>query len=93
MRPARTEGIKRLVDEALANVPKPYSEDVIDEVFGVIAGDPIYRQRYDDLCTELGKAVVNAWGGYWIALAVGRVGHHQVRASNGLTETYSKLYP
>lgn len=89
----RTAGVKQLVEEALAMLPGPVSEDVIDDVFGAIAAKEDWQQRYDELCNELGKTVVNTWGGYWIARAVGRVGDHQVPATSGLTETYSKLYP
>jgi hypothetical protein len=64
-----------------------------DEAFSAIANRPDWRARYDALCHELGKTVVNTWGGYWIAQAVGRVGDHQVPATSGLAETYSKLYP
>jgi hypothetical protein len=89
----RTAGVKQLVEEALAMLPGPATEDVIDEVFAAIASRTDWRQRYDDLCSELGRTVVNTWGGYWIARAVGRVGDHQVPATSGLTESYSKLYP
>jgi hypothetical protein len=89
----RTAGVKQLIDEVLATVSRRDSEDIIDEVFRAIAAQEDWHRRYDDLCRELGKTVVNTWGGYWIARAVGRVGDHQVPASSGLTETYSKLYP
>ena len=89
----RTAGVKNLVEEALAVLSVPYSEDVIDEVFSAIALRPEWHTRYDALCVDLGQTVVNTWGGYWIAQAVGREGDHQVAATSGLTKSYSKLYP
>ena len=93
MRAMRTAGVKQLVEEALATLSRPVSEDVIDDVFCAIAEHQDWRRRYDELCNELGKTVVNTWGGFWVAQAVGRVGDHQVPAKSGLTDTYSKLFP
>ena len=38
--PNRTEGEKILVEEVLATLPKPYSEDVVDEVLLAIEANP-----------------------------------------------------
>jgi len=88
----RTAGIKRLVEEVLLSLPKPHTEDVIDDVFEAIERRPEWRRQYDDLSTDLGKTVVNTWGGFWIAHSEGRWGVHQVPAKKcTLLESYSKL--
>ncbi|MEO7761513.1 MAG: hypothetical protein ABIS68_06325 [Casimicrobiaceae bacterium] len=88
----RTAGVKALVNLALGNVPKPYTEDVIDDVFFEIESSPELRTEYDTLCVQLGKATVNTWGGYWIANALGKTGLEQTPASKSkLIQSYSRL--
>ena len=88
----RTAGVKKLVITALENVPKPYTEDVIDDVFTEIQNEPELMLEYDELCKQLGKSTVNTWGGYWIADAVGKAGLEQVPARKSkLIRTYSRL--
>jgi hypothetical protein len=57
--PNRTEGVKTLVEEVLATLPTPYSEDVIDEVFQAIEANPTWLTDYRVLCNDLGVTVVN----------------------------------
>ncbi len=88
----RTAAVKRLVELALASLPKPHTEDVIDDVFSAIEHDLGWLKEYQDLCGRLGRTVVNTWGGFWIASSEGRAGVQQV--SNGkskLIDSYSKL--
>ena len=88
----KTEGVKSLVQEVLASLPTPYTEHVIDEVFGAIQTSPAWNRRYDSLCDDLGKATVNAWGGYWIANALGKLGERQAPAKRStLIGSYSLL--
>lgn len=88
----RTAGVKKLVGMALDNVPKPYTEDVIEDVFLEIANEPEFMIEYDGLCKQLGKTTVNTWGGYWIANALGKTGPEQVPAKRSkLIQSYSKL--
>lgn len=88
----RTADIKRLVEDALASLPKPHTEDVIDDVFQAIEQRPEWRQRYDDISSDLGKSVANTWGGFWIANSEGRSGVEQVPAKRStLIQSYSKL--
>ena len=88
----RTAGVKKLVITALENVPKPYTEDVIDDVFTEIQNEPELLLEYEGLCKQLGKSTVNTWGGYWIADAVGKAGLEQVPARKSkLIRTYSRL--
>ncbi len=91
--PNRTEGVKTLVEEVLATLPTPYSEDVIDEVFQAIEANPTWLTDYRVLCNDLGVTVVNQAVGSWTSKTVGRTRNHQVPARSKLTESYSKLYP
>ena len=63
----KTTCVKKLVNEVLDSLPQPYTEHVIEEVFAAIEHHPKWRQEYDQACVELGRTVVNTWGGYWIA--------------------------
>ncbi|MEO8133364.1 MAG: hypothetical protein ABI831_05265 [Betaproteobacteria bacterium] len=88
----RTAGVKNLVKEALEKVPKPYTEDVIDDVFLEIEHGEEFMTEYAELCRQLGKTTVNTWGGYWIANALGKTGLEQVPARKSkLIRTYSRL--
>ena len=88
----RTAGVKKLVGMALDNLPKPYTEHVIDEAFQEIENSPELMVEYEGLCKQLGKTTVNTWGGYWIANALGKTGLEQVPAKkNKLIQTYSRL--
>lgn len=59
----KTLDVKLLVDEVLAQLPKPYTEHVIDDVFFAIESKAEWRHLYDSLCETLTKTVVNNWGG------------------------------
>lgn len=88
----RTAGVKRLMELALASLPMPHSEDVIEDVFCAIESRPEWRQDYDDLCVELTKSVVNTWGGFWIANHEGRSSDQQVPSiKSRLIGSFSKL--
>ena len=89
----RTEGVRTLVEEVLATLPTPYSEDVVDEVFLAIEANPSWLTAYRVLGNDLGVTVVNQAVGSWTSKAVGRTGDHQVLARSKLAESYSKLYP
>lgn len=88
----RTAEVKLLMREVLANLPKPYSEHVIDDVFAAVERNRGWKQRYEAQCDALGKTVVNAWGGYWVANALGKVGEQQVPSTkSSLITSYSVL--
>ena len=88
----RTSGVKRLVEQALASLPKPHSEHVIHDVFYAIEHRPDWRQEYEDLCVDLGKTVVNTWGGFWIGNHEGRSSLQQVPSKKSkLIGSYSIL--
>lgn len=89
----KTAEIKTLVREVLETLPKPYSEHVIDEVFNSIEQNPSWLRRYEAECSTLGKTVVNTWGGYWVANALGKVSEQQVPSKKStLIGSYSLLY-
>jgi len=84
--------LKLLMDEVLRTLPKPHTEDVIEDVFCAIEQNPRWRKEYGDLEYSLGKGVVNAWGGFWIAQAEGRLaGEHVAAKRSALIDSYSKL--
>jgi hypothetical protein len=88
----RTADVKALVREVLESLPKPYSEHVIDDVFSSIELNSAWLRRYESECSVLGKTVVNTWGGYWVANALGKIGEHQVPAKKStLIGSYSVL--
>ena len=85
-------GVRTLVADALDSLPKPYTEDVIDDVFYAIESRPDLLARYNKECQRLGKVVVNTWGGFWTANFMDRVGEREVPAKKStLIGQYSKL--
>jgi hypothetical protein len=88
----RTLRLKQLVNEVLDQLPQPHTEDVIEDVFFAIEHNETWRKSYDRMVYESGKAVVNAWAGFWIAHAEKRVGDQRETAGRStLIESYSKL--
>jgi hypothetical protein len=88
----RTAGVRQLVAEVVASLPEPLTEDVIDDVLFGIEHRADWRQRYEDLCAELTKTVVNNWCGVWTERLVGGAAFKEVQAkSNTLSRSYSKL--
>ena len=87
-----TIDVRTLVLEVLDTMPAPHSHHVIDEVFAAIEQQPDWRNRYDALCSSLGRDVVNNWGGRWIALTLEKVGEKQVPSQKSkLIGSYSIL--
>jgi hypothetical protein len=88
----KTSDVKALAQEALATLPQPYSEHVIDEVFAAIESEPRWLRDYEALCARLSKTVVNNWLGRWIGIALGKVGEKQVPSTkSSLISSYSLL--
>jgi hypothetical protein len=87
-----TTPIKRLVEEVLLTLPKPRTEDVIDDVFYAIEQRPEWLQQYNKLSNRLGKKVVNTLGGFWIAHLEGKSGQERASVTkSSLIHSYSKL--
>lgn len=88
----RTARLKLFMEKVLSSLPKPHTEDVIEDVFAAIESNQGWRHEYDELVAEFGKTVTNAWGGFWIADAEGRHGVEQIPARRTtLLASYSKL--
>lgn len=88
MRDAR---LKSMMEEVLKSLSKPYTDDVIEDVFVAIENNPRWQKEYEDLHYNLGK-MANPWGGFWIAHATGRTaGEHVSATRTKLLESYSRL--
>jgi len=88
----RTIGVKRLVELATLSVPKPYTEDIIEDIFLAIERNEAWLIEYEGLCTDLTKTVVNNWVGVWVSKYVGRTGAQQTASTRSrLAGSYSKL--
>ena len=88
----RSVHLKQLVDTVLAQLPKPHTEDVIEDVFVAIEGNAEWRKSYDRMVYESGKPAVNAWASFWISHAEQRVGDQRESAARStLIDSYSKL--
>ena len=48
--------VKSLVEEVLATLPEPYTEDVTDDVFCAIEQNPRWHRDYEELCASLTKS-------------------------------------
>ncbi len=88
----KTQGVQDLVHDALALIPKPYEQDVIEEVALVVEKDAGLRNRYDDLCLALRTWVVNNWIGQYTKAAVHMNSVRQVTAHRStIIGGYTKL--
>jgi hypothetical protein len=88
----RTVGVKQLVEQVLAQLPRPLTEDVIEDVFLAIETDHRWLDEHERLCASLGKLVTNSAVGMWVAKYVGRSGAQQVPSTKSkIAGSYSKL--
>src|SRR5690606_32332687 len=70
----------------------PRNEDVIDEVFHAIEGNPAWRKTYDEIVYKVGKPTANSWTGFWVAHAEARVGDVPGPSTrSSLIDSYAKL--
>lgn len=84
--------LKQLVDQVLESLPVPHTENVIEDVFVAIEGDPVWRSTYDRMVYESGKPLVTAWAGFWISHAEKRTGdQRETAARSSLIESYARL--
>lgn len=68
----KTIDVKKLVTEVLATMPKPHSENIIDEVFFAIEQNDRFFKRYSECCTDLGRVKVNTAGANWVRKELAR---------------------
>jgi hypothetical protein len=84
--------LKHLVEQVLDSLPKPHTENVIEDVFFAIESDPTWRATYDRIVYECGKPAVTTWASFWISHAEKRVGDERKTASRGtLIDSYAPL--
>jgi hypothetical protein len=88
----KTAGVERLVQQVLPTLPRPYSEDITDDVCYEI--EHKWRSDYDALIAQLSVDVVNNWIGRYVLLELGRKSSGQVPAvKSNIIKSYSKLPP
>ena len=80
-----------LVKKALAALPRPLSEDVIDDVLSAIETS-IHAKKYKNLCKHFGKKTVNQRIGRAVRDILTPTVVARVKSKkNTLSKTYSKL--
>jgi len=93
----KTEGIEILVKDVLAEIPSPYSPDIILEVFQKIAENPALERRYHSLSNDVGDAfnddIINQWIGKYVSSETGMKALQAVSAGGKcrLVTSYSRL--
>jgi len=88
----KTIGVKRLVEQVMAGLPEPLTEDVIEDVFCAIERRPEWLIEYEGLCADLTKTIVNNAVGVWVGRRLGLVGTQEVESTRTkLAGAYSKL--
>ncbi len=92
MKARKTEEASSLAADILATMPTPRLEDVIEDVFVAIAGNPAWMQRYRDLEDDLKRAVANQWIGRYVRqLADMQIARRVTATRTDLIATYTKL--
>jgi len=90
--PRRTQGVEDLVRAAIANLPSPYGQDVIEDVCLEIEHNQVWSDRYGQLSNELGRNVVNNWIGQYKKTLTDRKTIRQVLATRcTIMGSYTKL--
>lgn len=86
---------RELVESALLALEEPYSEDVTDEVLGVIENSPDMHDEYSDIAKEFqgGTGSLNQNIGDFVKKVTGRrvLSRRNPCKRNRLAKTYSKL--
>jgi hypothetical protein len=88
----KTKEVLELVRDVLQTMPRPYSEDVIEDVFVAIEQNPLWHQRYTEQSAELRDWVVNNWIGKYTKRLTGMENIREVGATRtNLIKNYTKL--
>ena len=96
----KTEEIEHLTKKAIHRIPKPYSEDVIEDVLVTIENDFYLRMRYKKICRNFDSpGIVNTWIGKYTKQLTGMMrmcnfSNNVVTAParrTNLAKTYTKL--
>ncbi len=88
----KTEGVRTLVQDVIQTFSQPYGEDIIEDLCLAIEGHRDWHRRYDELCAELDKEVVNQWIGQYTKTITGLQTLREVDAARSkLIKNYTKL--
>jgi len=88
----KTIAVKRLVEQVMATLTSPLTEDVIEDVFCAIESRHEWLIEYNGLCDDLTKTTVNNAVGVWVSKSLGLVGVQEVTTTRtNLASAYSKL--
>lgn len=90
----KTDEVLELVEAVLRTISKPYSEDIIEEVFLAIEKRQMWLGRYERLVRDLSKDTVNQWIGQYTKQLTNMDTLLEVDAKRSqLVVSYSKLRP
>lgn len=89
----KTAAIKELAERVLDRLPKPYTRDVIEDVFCAIEEDTEWYAEYGELAKEHTAENTNRWIGQWVRRLLGspKVISPSDSKRTSLTERYSRL--
>jgi hypothetical protein len=89
----KTEGVKILVQDVLATISEPYTEDITLSVCVKIEHNPEWRRRYEELCDELRSGVVNNSIGTYVKSETGYInlGKSLTRGKSKIIKSYTRL--
>jgi len=88
----KTQGVYDLAQDVLSTFSPQYGEDITEDVCVAIEENPDWYRRYDGLCGELSKWVVNNWIGIYTKEITGLRTLRQVDARRStIITSYSKL--
>lgn len=92
-RTLKTGPIKDLSERVLARLPKPYTRDVIEDVFCAIEEDTEWYAEYGELAREHTPENTNRRIGQWVRSFLGSPNVLGLSHSKGacLTERYSRM--
>lgn len=88
----KTQGVRDLVSEVLAQLQKPYGSDIIDDVCWAIEQNPAWLARYRSLQRQMQWWVVNnAIGAHTILLTGGQTVRQVPKKRMTIMGSYTEL--
>ena len=88
----KTEGVRDLVAEVIVTIPRPFSEDITEDIFLAIERKPQWKKQYDQLSQQLRHWVVNNWVGQYTLDLSGMKSVRQVRANRTKSRRATKSF-
>ena len=67
--------VRGLVDQVLADLPRPLTPDVTDDVLRAIEANVEWRRRFDEFCVESARGTICPEVGYAVAQSLNRPTH------------------